>query len=106
VTKHSYIAVDDGLVLTFVAPQAMGGKCTIIRMSVDGWKIKVTTLDGAGRPALFRHYLACEADKSRAIALVRLHMSVNDGEVVEALTPVTLSELRWQRMKRGDVRPI
>jgi hypothetical protein len=66
----------------------------------------VTTLDGSGRPAIFRHYLVFEGDKDRAIALVRMDVSVNDGETVQALAPVTLSELRKQRMKPGDVKQV
>ena len=72
----------------------------------DGWQVRVTTLDPAGRPAIFRHYLVFEADKDRAIALVRMDISVNDGETVQALAPVTLSELRKQRMKPGDVKQV
>jgi hypothetical protein len=58
----------------------------------DGWKVRVTTVDGAGRPVIFRHYLVFEADRDRAIALVRLHMTVNDGEVIEVSAPVLRSE--------------
>ena len=70
----------------------------------DGWKVRVTTVDGAGRPVIFRHYLVFEADRDRAIALVRLHMTVNDGEVIEVSAPVLRSEFLEQRMKPGDVR--
>lgn len=66
----------------------------------------MTTLDGAGRPAVFRHYLVFEADKRRAIALVRMDVSVGDGEAVEALAPAGLNELLGQRMKPGDVKQL
>jgi hypothetical protein len=62
------------------------------------------TYDSWGRPAFFRDYLVFEADKDRALALVRMDLSVNAGEIVEALGPVTLSELRRQRMKPGGVQ--
>ena len=64
----------------------------------------MTTLDGMGRPAIFRHYLVFETDKDRAIALVRLDVSVNDGEAIEALTPVAQNKFLGQRMKLGDVK--
>lgn len=56
----------------------------------DGWNVRVTTLDSAGQPAIFRHYLVFEADKRRAIALVRMDVSVGDGEAAEPLAPVAL----------------
>jgi hypothetical protein len=72
----------------------------------DGWHVRVTTLDGSGRPALFRDYLVFEPDKDRAIALVQMDVSVNNFETVLALAPVTLNELRGQRMKPGDVKQL
>jgi hypothetical protein len=72
----------------------------------DGWNVRVTTLDKAGCPAVFRHYLVFEADKRHAIALVRMDVSVADGEAAEALAPVALNELLDQRMKPGDVKQL
>jgi hypothetical protein len=69
----------------------------------DGWNVRVTTFDRAGQPVIFRHYLVFEADKDRAIALVRMDVSVSPGEAVEALAPVDRSELLGQRMRPGDV---
>ena len=70
----------------------------------DGWNVRVTTFDRAGQPVIFRHYLVFEADKDRAIALVRMDVSVNDGEAIEALAPVAQNEFLGQRMKLGDVK--
>jgi hypothetical protein len=70
----------------------------------NGWKVRVTTIDGAGRPVIFRHYLVFEADRDRAMALVRLHMTVNDGETVEVRAPVDRVEFLKQHMKLGDVK--
>ena len=70
----------------------------------DGWQVRVTTLDPAGRPAIFRHYLVFEADKDRAIALVLMDVSVNAGEAVEAVAPVARNEFLGHRMKPGDVK--
>jgi hypothetical protein len=47
-----------------------------------------------------------EPDKDRAIALVQMDVSVNNFETVLALAPVTLNELRGQRMKPGDVKQL
>jgi hypothetical protein len=70
----------------------------------DGWQVRVTTLDPAGRPAIFRHYLVFEADKDRAIALVRMDVSVNAGEAVKAVAPLARNEFLGHRMKPGDVK--
>jgi len=70
----------------------------------DGWKVRVTTVDGSGRPAVFRDYMVFEADRDRAIALVRLHMSVNDGETIEVRAAIVRNEFSEQRMKPGDVK--
>jgi hypothetical protein len=69
----------------------------------DGWQVRVT-LDAAGRPAIFRHYLVFEADKDRAIALVLMDVSVNAGEAVEAVAPLARNEFLGHRMKPGDVK--
>jgi len=45
-----------------------------------------------------------EADRDRAIALVRLHMSVNDGETIEVRAAIVRNEFSEQRMKPGDVK--
>jgi hypothetical protein len=70
----------------------------------DGWKVRVTTVDGSGRPAIFRDYLVFEADEDRAIALARLHMTINDGETIELRARVARNELLKQGMKSGDVK--
>ena len=67
----------------------------------DGWQVRVTTLDPAGRPAIFRRYLVFEADKDRAIALVRMDISVNAGEDVKAVAPHTQTQFLLHRMKPG-----
>jgi hypothetical protein len=72
----------------------------------DGWNIRVTTLDRSGRPAIFRDYLVFEANKDRAVALVRMDVSVNAGEIVQALSPVMPSELRRQGMRLRDVKQV
>jgi hypothetical protein len=70
----------------------------------EGWNVRVTTIDGAGRPVLFRHYLVFEADRDRAIALVKLDMTVNVGERVEVHEPVDRGKFLAQCMKLGDVK--
>jgi hypothetical protein len=72
----------------------------------DGWRLRVTTLDESGQPAIFRYYLVFEADKDRALALVRMDVSVNTGKTVEALAPVSRQELLGQRMRPGDVKQL
>jgi hypothetical protein len=72
----------------------------------DGWSVRVTTLDSSGRPAIFRHYLVFEADKERALALVRMDISVNPGEIVQAVAPVHWIELREHGMKLGQVKQL
>jgi hypothetical protein len=47
-----------------------------------------------------------EADRDRAIELVRMEVSVNDCEAVQALAPVTRNELLEQRVKRSDVKQV
>ena len=64
----------------------------------------MTTLDGSGRPAIFRYYLVFEADKDRALAFARMDISVNTGETVEALAPVSRQELLARGMRPGDVK--
>jgi hypothetical protein len=82
---------------------------------VDGWNVRVTTLDRNGRPALYRHYFVFEGDRDQAIVLVRMDMSVNRGETIELLTPVETiellapvarDELHSQGMKPGDVKQV
>jgi hypothetical protein len=51
-----------------------------------------------------RYFLAYEADKERAIELVRKRVPVYEGELAEAVTEVTANELIGQRMRPGDVR--
>jgi hypothetical protein len=53
---------------------------------------------------MFRNYLVFEADKDRALALVRMDVSVNRGERVQAVAPVTRTELVKHGMKPGDVQ--
>jgi hypothetical protein len=45
-----------------------------------------------------------EADKDRAIALVRMDISVNAGEAVKAVAPLARNEFLGHRMKPGDVK--
>jgi hypothetical protein len=71
-------------------------------MNDGGWIVRATTLNREARPTIFRHYLVFEADKDRAIALVRMDVSVGDGEAIEAVAPIARNELR--RMKPGDVK--
>jgi hypothetical protein len=52
-----------------------------------------------------RNFLAYEADKGRAVELVRKRLPVREGEQAEAVTEVAADELLAQRMRPGDVRP-
>jgi hypothetical protein len=72
-------------------------------MSDGGWIVQVTTIDRAGRPTIFRRYLVFEADKDRAITLVRMDLAVGADEAIEALAPVARNELD-PRMKPGDLK--
>src|ERR1700730_1132491 len=67
----------------------------------EGWKIKVTTLDGAGRPAIFRHFLVFEHDKNRAIALVRQHPTVHSKDRLEISAPVERQTFVDRNIRRG-----
>ena len=79
-------------------PNDISSRCRGERVATvsEGWNFRVTTIDGAGRPVIFRHYLVFEADRDRAIALVKLHMTVNDGERVEVHEPVDRSKFLAQ----------
>lgn len=72
----------------------------------DGWNIRVTTFDGAGRPVIFRHFRVFETNKDRAIALVRMHPLVRKGDAVEARARVACNEFRGKRMKPGEVKEL
>jgi hypothetical protein len=72
-------------------------------MTAD-WNVRVTTFDSEGKPGIVRYFLAYEADKERAIELVRKRVPVYEGELAEAVTEVTANELIGQRMRPGDVR--
>jgi hypothetical protein len=69
-----------------------------------GWNVRVTTFDSEGKPGIVRYFLAYEADKERAIELVRKRVPVYEGELAEAVTEVAVDELIGQRMRPGDVR--
>ena len=58
-----------------------------------GWNVRVTTFDADGKPAAVRNFLACGADKGRAVELVRKHLPVREGEQAEAVTEVAADEL-------------
>jgi hypothetical protein len=68
-----------------------------------GWIVQVTTYNRAGQPAIFRHYLVFEADKDRAVQLVRMDVSVGADETIKALAPVARTEF-GRPMKPGDVK--
>jgi len=44
-----------------------------------GWNVRVTTFDSKGKPGIVRNFLAHEADKERAIELVRKRVPVHEG---------------------------
>ena len=69
-----------------------------------GWNVRVTTFDSEGKPGIARNFLAYEADKERAIELVRKRVPVYEGELAEAVAEVAADELTGQRMRPGDVR--
>jgi hypothetical protein len=74
-------------------------------MMADGWTVRVTTLDQTnGRPVLYRHYFVFESDRDYAVVLVKMHMSVNQGETIEVLEPVALHVFLSQGMKPRDVK--
>jgi hypothetical protein len=64
-----------------------------------GWKVRVTTFDSAGKPAVARHFLSYESDKDRAVELVRKRVPVNEGERAE----VAENEFIGEGMTPGDV---
>jgi hypothetical protein len=66
--------------------------------------VRVTTFDSEGKPLIVRYFLAYEADKERAIELVRKRVPVHELELAEAVTEVAANELIGQRMRPGDVR--
>ena len=69
-----------------------------------GWNVRVTTFDSKGKPGIVRNFLAHEADKERAIELVRKRVPVNKGEEAEAVAEVAGNEFVGQNMRPGDVR--
>ena len=69
-----------------------------------GWNVRVTTFDSKGKPGIVRNFLAHEADKERAIELVRKRVPVHEGELAEAVAEVGADELIGERMRPGDVR--
>jgi hypothetical protein len=50
------------------------------------------------------YFLAYEADKEKAVELVRKRVPVNEGELAEAVTEAAGNEFIGQKMKPGDVR--
>ena len=69
-----------------------------------GWNVRVTTFDSEGKPGNVRYFVAYEADKERAVELVRKRVPVNKGEEAEAVAEVTGNEFVGQNMRPGDVR--
>src|SRR5262245_53760493 len=69
-----------------------------------GWNVRVTTFDSKGKPGIVRNFLAYEADKERAIELVRKRVPAHEGELAEAVAEVGADELIGERMRPGDVR--
>jgi hypothetical protein len=69
-----------------------------------GWNVRVTTFDFEGKPGNVRYFLTYEADKERAVELVRKRVPVREGEQAEAVAEVPANELLDQRMRPGDVR--
>jgi hypothetical protein len=69
-----------------------------------GWNVRVTTFDFEGKPGRVRYFLAYEADKEKAVELVRKRVPVNEGELAEAVTEAAGNEFIGQKMKPGDVR--
>ena len=69
-----------------------------------GWNVRVTTFDSKGKPGIVRNFLAYEADKERAIELVRKRVPVNEGELAEAVAEVSGNEFVGPGMRPGDVR--
>jgi hypothetical protein len=53
-----------------------------------GWNVRVMTFDSKGKPGIVRNFLAYEADKERAIELVRKRVPVHEGELAEAVAEV------------------
>ena len=65
--------------------------------------MRVTTFDSEGKPRSVRNFVAYEADKERAVELVRKRVPVYERELAEAVTEVAADELTGRRMKPGDV---
>jgi hypothetical protein len=76
----------------------------IVPIMAAGWNVRVTTFDSEGKPGIVRNFLAYEADRERAIELVRKRVPVYAGELAEAVAEAAADELIGQRMKPGDVR--
>ena len=66
--------------------------------------MRVTTFDSEGKPGIVRNFFAYEADKERAVEMVRKRVPVYEGELAEAVAEVGADELISQRMRPGDVR--
>jgi len=66
--------------------------------------VRVTTFDSEGKPGIVRNFFAYEADKERAVEMVRKRVPVYEGELAEAVAEVGADELISQRMRPGDVR--
>jgi hypothetical protein len=67
-----------------------------------GWNVRVTTFDSKGKPGIVRNFLVYEADKERAIELVRKRVPVHEGQLAEAVAEVGADELIGERMRPGD----
>jgi hypothetical protein len=69
-----------------------------------GWNVRVTTFDSEGKPCFVRNFLAYEADKHRAVELVRKRVPVQEGELAEAIAEVAGNVFAGPGMRPGDVR--
>ena len=69
-----------------------------------GWNVRVTTFDSEGKPCFVRNFLAYEADKHRALELVRKRVPVQEGELAEAVAEVAGNVFAGPGMRPGDVR--
>ena len=72
----------------------------------SGWRVRVTTMDRSGRPALYQDFLVFESEESRAVELVRFSCAATEHQVIEALTSIGPDEINSFRMRRGEIRPV
>jgi hypothetical protein len=60
---------------------------------VASWNVRVTTFDSEGKPRIVRNFVAYEADKERAVELVRKRVPVYARELAKAVAEVAADEL-------------